>query len=346
MLQLSEREALLCLNTISSIGAQSLADLLARYGTYAAIADSKKVSGYFEKIISELQAKNIEYLTYLDQEYPQLLKEISSPPIVMFYKGDHTLLNSACLGVVGTRMATSYGKQVIEQIIPELTSVGLTIVSGFQRGIDSLAHAKALEARGKTIAVLGTGLDINYPPTNKKLFNELLAQDNLIISEYPPGTLPYKSNFPRRNRIISGLSRGVLVVEAAKKSGSLITTNFATEQNREVFAVPGSILSPYSEGPHYLIQQGAKLIQNASQICEELGINSRPIRSSTRAVESRELRDIQRKILKVLDVYGKHIDAIIQQLNIPSAEILSELTILELDGLVLRENGIYSKSAS
>ncbi|MDQ3099342.1 MAG: DNA-processing protein DprA [bacterium] len=344
MLQLSEREALLGLNTMSGIGAQKLKNLYLQYHTYAAIWNSIKSRVSVESILTELKIKNISYLTYIDEDYPYLLKETASPPIVLYFKGDKTLLHSPCLGVVGTRMASSYGSQVIDYMIPELTSAGLTIVSGFQRGIDTLAHTQAIRSKGKTIAVLGTGLDVNYPPNNKKLYQEMLSDNNLIISEYPPGTLPFKGNFPRRNRIISGLSLGVLVIEAAKRSGSLITTSYAAEQGRDVFAVPGSVLSTYSEGPHYLIQQGAKLVQNAAQICEELGIISRPTGLVIKQLEI-SLSECQKKILTILDVYGKDIDSIIKELSSPAAEILSELTILELSGCVIKtENGIYSKT--
>lgn len=348
MQQLSEREALLCINALNKIGAQKLQDLLGQYGSYAEIwknyfsdvSDRPTITA----ICQELTANSINWITLLDPEYPVLLKEIPSPPIVLYYYGNINLLSTPCIGIVGTRRATAYSEQVIETFVPTLVTAGLTIVSGFQRGVDTLAHTQTLKCNGQTIAVLGAGLDIDYPPANKSLRKQMIATNNLIISEYPPGTLPFNQNFPRRNRIISGLSAGVIVTEAAKKSGSLITANFAIEQNREVFAIPGSVLSPLSEGPHYLIQQGAKLIQSPEQIFEELGITI-AVNTSAPSRQINTLNSDQTKIVAALDVYGKHIDKLIEDTHIEPSKCLAELTVLELEGLVLHVgNGIYSKT--
>ncbi len=346
MQQLSEREALLCLNTLTIYGAHKLAELLNRYGTYAGIWYSRppeqknKVDLPF--ILNELQQQAISWITFLDPEYPPLLKEISSPPIVLYYQGDRSLLQTPSLGVVGTRKASSYGEQVINVFIPGLVTAGLTIISGFQKGIDTLAHTKTIQSEGKTIAVLGTGIDLDYPNGNRKL-KEQIKSTGLILSEYPPGTPPLKQNFPRRNRIISGLSFGVLVVEAARKSGSLITANFAVEQNREVFAIPGSIISPLSEGPHYLIEQGARLVYSPIQIYESIGIPQ--IVPVTPTPAGYRVSPVQEKILANLDVYGKPFDRILKETELNSAELSAQLTLLEIEGLVnANGNGIYSKT--
>lgn len=347
MLKLTEREALLCLNTINGLGAKKLEDLLVMYANYANIWAScyphEPITP--SKILEDLSNSNTQYITIIDKEYPALLKQISSPPIVLYYQGNISLLNTTGLGIVGTRNPSVYSEQVLNLIIPDLVSTGFTIVSGFQRGVDTLSHKKTVEQNGKTIAVTGTGLDIDYPTGNRKLREQILSSNGLIISEYPLKTPPYKANFPRRNRIISGLSLGVIIVEAALQSGSLITAKFALEQNREVFAIPGSIFSSNSLGTHYLIQQGAKLIQNTQEIYNELGIQAASSIFGTIATQNYSLTDTQQKILNYLDVYGKHIDLIIQELNLQSAQVMSDLTLLEIEGIVLNlGNGLYSKS--
>ncbi len=346
MRQLSEHEALLFLNAHTNLGAQKLPDLLNKYGSYAAIWNSLGKRASIVEMLDELEAKQINYISILSNEYPTLLKEINSPPIILYYKGDISLLKSNCLGVVGTRRATMYSEQVINHIFPQLITAKVTIVSGFQKGVDTLAHLSALNNKGKTIAVLGTGLDIDYPSGNRSLFEKIISNGGLIISEYPPQTMPYKANFPRRNRIISGLSRGVLIIEATKQSGSLITGNFAVEQNREVFSVPGSIFSPYSQGPHFLIQQGAKLVQSAAEICLEIGINQKST-SKDLTIDLSELTDSQVQIMSCLDAYGKHIDTIIKEIATDPSLVMADLTILELRGLIFNgQNGIYSKNRS
>ena len=214
-------------------------------------------------------------LTLVDKEYPSLLRDIDSSPFVLYIKSGlskaelKTFFSFPSLAVVGTRRITSYGRQITKQLTQELAQAGLVIVSGMARGVDSVAHQTALEAGGKTVAVLGCGVDIIYPPENKKLY-QLILKNGLVMSEFPPGMPPLPGNFPSRNRIIAGMSLGVLVSEGARKSGSLITASLAAEFGREVFAVPGPINSGLSVGPMFLIKNGAKLVSEAEDILEEL----------------------------------------------------------------------------
>ena len=207
-------------------------------------------------------------VSILDQSYPEYLKHIYNPPALLFYQGDLTLLNQKLLAIVGSRLTSSYGEKALTILLPELITNGITTVSGLAKGIDRLVHEKTIELGGRTIAIIGTGLDQFYPFENEKLQKEI-AKNHLLISEYPLGTKPLKQHFPMRNRIIAGLSLGTLVIEAKYRSGSLITANIALQEGREVFAVPGNITNPYSEGTNDLILHGAKCVLTADHILEE-----------------------------------------------------------------------------
>ncbi|MBM7711418.1 DNA-processing protein DprA [Enterococcus xiangfangensis] len=211
--------------------------------------------------------KNHRYLTIEDKEYPESLRHVPTPPLVLFYKGDLTLLNQEHLAIVGAREATDYGYHVIQKLMPELVKRGFVIVSGLAKGIDSFAHQFAISNQGKTIGVVGTGLDICYPKASGNLQIEMSRQ-HLVLSEYPNGTSPAKFHFPMRNRIIAGLSSGVLVIEAKKRSGSLITAQQALDYGKDVFAVPGSILNERSSGCHQLIQDGAICVEKPQDILD------------------------------------------------------------------------------
>jgi len=224
-----------------------------------------------EAEMEKLDRYGVKVFTWHDQNYPSRLKEIYDYPPLLYVRGSLLPEDEWCLAVVGTRRATVYGRQVTEEIVADLAQSKITIVSGLARGIDSVAHHSALEAGGRSIAIFACGLDIVYPSENANLARRIIQQ-GALISEYPLGTKPRADNFPRRNRIMSGLSLGVLVVEAGKTSGALITAHLALEQNREVFAIPGSILSPASSGTNQLIQDGAKLVHNYSDILEELNL--------------------------------------------------------------------------
>jgi DNA processing protein len=220
--------------------------------------------------IRQYQTNEITVITILDKEYPPLLKEIYQPPWALFAKGDISLLEKVPkLAVVGSRQATQYGKNAIQLIFPGLIDNGVLIVSGLARGIDALAHENAIKIGGKTIAVIAGGFYHIYPKENMNLALEMM-KNQLVLSEYPPDTKPLRWHFPSRNRIISGLSKGTLIIEAKRKSGSLITANFAVNEGRDVFSLPGSIFNPYSTGANELIQQGAKLVTSAEDILEEI----------------------------------------------------------------------------
>ena len=244
-----------------------------------------KVDGMSDKIVQNMQkakdAKLLEkYEKYIlkndikiinisDDNYPVKLKNIYAPPITIFAKGDISLLNSKSIAIVGSREPSKYGIYVAEKFSKELSKEGITIVSGLARGIDTFAHVGALTSFGKTIAVLGSGIDVVYPKENAKYYREI-SEKGLIISEYVVGTAPESKNFPQRNRIISGLSDGVLVVEARKNSGTMITTDFALEQGKELYVIPGNITSNLSAGTNNLIKEGAKLVTDVYEILEDL----------------------------------------------------------------------------
>ncbi len=222
-----------------------------------------------EVTLNEYKKRQIKWVSILDQSYPEYLKHIYNPPALLFYQGDFTLLNQKLLAIVGSRLTSSYGEKALALLLPELISNGITTVSGLAKGIDQKVHRRTIELGGRTIAIIGTGLDEFYPFENEKLQKEI-AKNHLLISEYPLGTKPLKQHFPMRNRIIAGLSLGTLVIEAKYRSGSLITANIALQEGREVFAVPGNITNPYSEGTNDLILHGAKCVLTANHILEEL----------------------------------------------------------------------------
>lgn len=219
--------------------------------------------------IKRLQEHKVKVITILDGGYPQRLKEIYLPPIVLFYRGNLSLINQKAVAVVGSREHSKYAKECIREIIPALVKDDIVVISGLARGVDTLAHEETLKANGSTIAVIGSGLDVVYPLENSKLY-DLIAKRGLILSEYPLQSRPLKFHFPYRNRIIAGLSHGVCVIEAKEKSGSLITANLALSENREVFAVPGSIFSIHSKGTNSLIEAGACLVSSSETISKNL----------------------------------------------------------------------------
>ncbi|UOE57143.1 DNA-processing protein DprA [Bacillus sp. CMF12] len=226
-------------------------------------------SDRIQKQIRQYSPNGIRTITIFDEEYPRLLKETYQPPWVIYARGDIGLLNSGThLAVVGSRQATEYGEKAIQYMFPKLIEKGIIIVSGLAAGIDAIAHKEAIKNKGKTIGVIAGGLFHIYPQANQKLAYEMM-KNQLVISEYPPDTRPSRWQFPMRNRIISGISRGTLIIQAKSKSGSLITANYAVQEGRDVFAVPGNIFSPFSGGTNELIQQGAKLVKSAEDILEE-----------------------------------------------------------------------------
>ena len=274
-------------------------------------------------------------ITLADSTYPKLLLEITDPPPILYVKGDPALLDRASLAVVGSRNATQQGIANAEAFSRELSEGGFTIVSGLALGIDAAAHAGGLAAASSSIAVVGTGLDIVYPARNRDLAHQLAAK-GALMSEFALGTPPLASNFPRRNRLISGLSRGCLIVEAALRSGSLITARYALEQGREVFAVPGSIHSPLSKGCHLLIKQGAKLVESSLDILEEFDAATRDQKS--RNSQAPEIAS-EHPLLAALGFDPVSLDTLCQRSGLTPDSASAMLLTLELDGIVSRLSG-------
>lgn len=268
-------------------------------------------------------------VTILDPPYSALLREIYDPPPVLYFRGNLELLSTTTVAMVGSRRATPYGISMTHQIGRELAGAGLTIVSGLARGIDAAAHEAALRADAPTIAVLGTGIDIVYPRFHRRLFTEI-AEKGLLLTEFQPGTAPLPQNFPVRNRIIAGLCLGTIVVEASARSGSLITARLASEEGREVFAVPGSVLSAGSEGVHRLIQSGAKLVHHVNDILEELRLPTRPVARLEPSVD-----ESLRSLLSLFSVEeALHIDQAAARSGEPISALAEKLLQLELEGLI------------
>ncbi|MFQ5649221.1 MAG: DNA-processing protein DprA [bacterium] len=273
-------------------------------------------------------------VTFWDKEYPELLKRIYDPPAFLFVRGEFKSEDKYAIAVVGTRQPTNYGRIVAEKLTQELSQSGLTIVSGLAYGIDTNAHANALNNGGRTIAVLGSGVDNIYPAENTRLA-EKIANGGAVISEYPMGAEPDRSNFPRRNRIICGLSLGVLIIEAGSKSGALITAMNALDQNREVFAVPGNIDSPKSIGTNDLIKQGAKCVMCVDDIIEELSVQLQPIlENGTHDREPTHLTEGEKTIFEHLSHEPLHVDDIAKRSGLSTSKVLSLLLTLELKNVV------------
>ncbi|HEU5368765.1 MAG TPA: DNA-processing protein DprA, partial [Ktedonobacterales bacterium] len=273
-------------------------------------------------------------LTQADPDYPELLREIYLPPIVLYVRGALASEDAWAVAIVGTRKATAYGYQVTEQLARGLASNKVTVISGLARGVDTAAHKAALAVSGgRTIAVLGCGLDMIYPPENARLAARLCEQ-GALISEFPLGTQPEPTNFPIRNRVISGLSLGVVVIEAPRHSGALITTRFALEQNRQVFAVPGHIYSKASEGTNALIQDGAKLVMRVDDVLEELKLQQAPQQQEMRALLPAS--DVESVLLALLAAAPEpqHVDELCRASALPTAEVSSALVMMELKGMV------------
>ncbi len=275
-------------------------------------------------------------LTWRDDEYPVSLREIEDFPPLLFVRGSLHEKDRFAIAIVGTRKPTAYGRNVAERLARELSRYGLTIVSGGARGIDTSAHVGALRAGGRTLAVLGCGVDVAYPPESASLFDRIASQ-GAVLSEYPPGVDPDAWRFPARNRIVSGLSLGVLVIEAPSDSGALITATHALEQGKPVFAVPGNIDTGHSAGCHRLIKDGAVLVDNVEDIVRALGIASEP--PPERNVSAVQLTPVQQEVLRALSLVPKHVDVLADELNLPVAQLNAELLILEMHNLVRRQPG-------
>ena len=345
------------LSFVPGLGSKGLAQLLAHYGSpkeiFAACSNGQEGKSFIRKNVlaglsnpmpfrelakiqlTRIESGGAEVICPDDAKYPEALKEIADSPAVLYVQGRVELLNSLCLAMVGSRAATSYGKRCSFTLARDLAAAGVTVVSGLASGIDSEAHSGALSVQGATIGVLGCGLDVVYPKHNSGLYDRIRT-DGLLVTEYPLGTKPDGFRFPARNRIISGLSRGVVVVEAARKSGSLITAEMALDEGRDVFAVPGQIDSQKSDGTHWLLQQGAKLVQSAEDIRVEIdGIWQGD--ESEKCADEDVLHAIDpaaRKLFEEIDVYPSARNKLIVASGLGSAKVTELLLLLELEGLV------------
>lgn len=300
----------------------------------AGLRDHDALRRKAQKLIARLHSGGATAICPQSSTYPQCLNEIADSPPILYVQGRLELLGSPCLAMVGSRAATSYGKRSSFALAKDLASAGVTVVSGLASGIDSEAHRGALSVHGGTIGVLGCGLDVVYPRENAALY-EQIRKDGLLVTEYPLGTKPDAFRFPARNRIIAGLSRGVLVVEAARKSGSLITAEMALEEGREVFAVPGQIDSFKSDGTHWLLQQGAQLVQSVGDILQGIGCgvpDTGTVLSSEDLLS--QLDPEAHALLQCIDVYAGSRDELIAASGLSPAKVTALLLLLELEGLV------------
>jgi len=289
---------------------------------------------FVKKEIDKLNKIGGYIVTIWDKEFPPLLKKIYDPPIILYYKGNFIEEDNYSVALIGTRQPTNYGKVQAEKIAADLSSQGITIISGLARGIDSIAHAAALKNNGRTVAVIGSGLDVIYPPENKKLFHEI-SEKGLVVSEFNLGAKPDAVNFPKRNRIISGLSLGCIVVESGIPGGAINTASYALDQNREVFAVPGNLGVKQSEGTNLLIQRGeAKLIRSAEDVLVELELKLKPIIGKNIPKPEVELNLFEAKIIASLSNEPVQIDKIATTTNLSTSDCLVHLLSLEFKGLV------------
>ncbi len=345
--------------TIEGVGNQKISSLVSYFGSaekaWQASAAQLTAAGISEKLARTivekrnsidpaeqwqlLEKENISILTLEDENYPQLLAQIPAPPYLLYVKGNLACFKLPMISIVGSRKFTAYGQQAASHLSQELVRAGFCVVSGLALGIDALAHRGALDGGGATIAVLGSSLDSKniYPRNNFLLAEEILTSGGLLVSEFPVPTPPGTGTFPARNRIIAGLSVGTLVVEAAEKSGSLITANFALEFNREIFAVPGNIFSLQSEGTNNLLRKGAKLTASLKDILEEL-----PNQSTKQAAEEKvliELTDEEEKVIQVLSPEPTHIDRIAKLTKLETSTISGILVMLEIKGAIKNIGG-------
>lgn len=308
-----------------------------------------------EAIIAACERCHCQIISFDDVAYPTQLKQIYDPPLVLFIQGNKALLSKDQLAIVGSRSASISGKEITKKLARELWQAGVVVTSGLAIGIDGYAHKAVVDCQGHTIAVVATGLDIVYPSRHKLLAHHILECGGAIVSEFPPGTVAKAGHFPKRNRIISGLSKGVLVVEAELKSGSLITARTALEQNREVFAVPGNIANPQTKGCHWLIKQGAKLVDELADIFNELeftrlsGIDKQCNNGVNQFKKDEIFLNNEQKGLFIdplLASVGDEttpVDIVVSRSQLPIEEVLSRLTMLELKGLVTAVPGGYQR---
>ena len=344
-------------NKVRGIGPVRLRALLDRFGSperaWQAPADALRGAGLDRRSLKNLLAARTSLdldeelarvsragarvLTWESPDYPRLLHEIHDPPPVLYVKGELTQDDEWAVAVVGTRRATSYGREVTQQLSSALARSGVTVVSGLARGVDGVAHQAALDTGGRTVAVLGSGVDRIYPPEHRQLAARIVER-GAVVSDYPMGTPPEGSNFPPRNRIISGLSLGVLVTEAGARSGALITVDFAAEQGRDVFAVPGNVLMRGSVGTNALIRDGAKVVLKPEDVLEELNLTMVAEQAEARQVLPAD--EVEAALLDHISAEPVHVDELQQHVALPIAQVTSTLALMELKGMVRQVGGM------
>lgn len=344
-------------NLIKGIGAVRMQGLVAHFGDLesawnaapASLAEAGLGSKLIERVIharegvdldrvwEKIEKQGIRILTWGDESYPQRLKEIDQPPPVLYIRGEYLSDDLFAVAIVGTRRVTPYGRQITEELSSFLAANGMTVISGLARGVDAVAHQTALKAGGRTIAVLGSGVDKIYPPEHRAMAEKMMER-GAIISDYAPGTPPDASNFPPRNRIISGLSLAVVVVEAGETSGALITAEFAAEQGREVFAVPGSILAPQSRGANKLIQNGALPLLSVNDLMQALDITRVGDQKAARKIMPSDA--VEARLMTVLTHEPLHVDEIRNQSELPIEKVSAALALMELKGMVRQVGGM------
>jgi DNA processing protein len=344
-------------NLIKGIGAVRFQNLLKIFGdpqtAWHAPEDALRSTGLSQKIVDNLlslrsqvdleqiwdsiQAKGIQVLTWEDSEYPSRLKEIDQPPPVLYVRGRIQVEDEWAVAVVGTRRITNYGRQMTEELAACLAQNGVTVVSGLARGVDAVAHQAALNAGGRTLAVLGSGVDRIYPPEHRRMA-ESIIQQGAVISDYPPGSPPEASNFPPRNRIISGLSMAVIVIEAGETSGALITASFAAEQGRDVYAIPGNVRAPQSIGTNRLIQKGAFPLLEVKDLLENLNLTQVAEYKAARTVLPADPTEAQ--LYEIIGLEPLHVDEIGEKSGMPIDRVSSTLALMELKGMVRHVGGM------
>jgi DNA processing protein len=346
----ADRDALVALSQVTHIGPVRLGRLRDHFGSLAdawnapesalrQVLDERTCRAMMTarqrlsppEVIESISRAGIEFATVLDDSYPRILREIPGPPPVLYFRGTLPAQDEPTVAVVGTRRATSYGREATARIVTELATAGVTIISGLAKGIDGFAHRAALEAGGRTIAVLASGVDIIYPPEHRQLSDRILEM-GALVSDYPPGTKPDAPNFPARNRIISGLSLATVVVEAPSRSGALITVGFAADQGRDVYAVPGSILSRSSEGSNRLLREGATPLTSAGELLDDLKLS--PVVAEEPEQVAFPMTDEERSIYALVTAEPQHIDELAYSAGLTSSAASALMMMLELKGLV------------
>ncbi|MBI3601586.1 MAG: DNA-protecting protein DprA [Candidatus Omnitrophica bacterium] len=359
---MTSQEALMVLNAIPGLAASGIRKLMDAFGSadqilqqnYKTLLEQGLAPSLATNIVhfpkdkflegeyNHLRQKDVEVITVVDERYPSCLKAIPSPPLVLYMRGKHQMLSLPAVAMVGSRRASFYGIKIAERFAGVFARVGVAVVSGLAKGIDTASHQGCLKAQGATMAVLGCGLNHIYPKENTRLLEDI-AQGGLLVSEFPMDTAPLMYNFPRRNRIISGLSLATLIIEAAEKSGALITADCALEQGRDVFAVPGNIDSDLSQGTNRLIKDGAKIALSAEEILQELGLEMKAQLEQEKSYEKPRvnLSVDEYKVYEMLDHQPNHIDVIAARCGLDIGALMIQVLNLELKGVIKQLPGQY-----